>query len=317
MTLIEPGRLFHDQDGRPVQLHGAGVLHTGGRFWAWGEDKRSGGTFSAIACYSSPDLATWRYEGDALSAGTGDLAPGRVVERPKVLRHPRSGRFIMYLHIDSADYADARVGFATSDGPAGPYTYHGSTRPLGRLSRDIGVYAEGDAGHLLSEDRDHGLHIYRLTDDWLGVDSLVSTTRAEHGRHGYESPALVHSDGLYYLFGSDLTGWATNDNRYATAPSLAGPWSPWRLFAPEGSATYDSQISTVVTVHGTEHTTHVCIGDRWLPDRLAESPPVWLPLRIGGGRARLDWHDRWSVDPHTGTVTPHDAPHRAHQEEST
>ncbi|MFG3531101.1 family 43 glycosylhydrolase [Streptomyces sp. NPDC047917] len=314
---IEPGRLFHDQHGRTAQLHGIGILRLGDRFWAWGEDKRHGGTFAAIACYSSPDLATWRYEGDSLTAGTGDLAPDRVVERPKVLHHAATGRYVMFLHIDSADYTDARVGFAVGDRPAGPYEYRGSARPLGRLSRDIGVHTEDGAGYLLSEDRDHGLHIYRLTDDYFAVDSLVSTTLADHGRHGYESPALVRVDGTYYLFGSDLTGWTTNDNRYTTAPALTGPWEPWRLFAPEGSATHDSQISAIATVHGTERTSHVYLGDRWLPDRLADSPPVWLPLHIGGGRAHLEWSGRWSIDTTTGNISGQDGPARPHRSTAT
>ena len=302
MTEITTTRPFLDQHGRFAQLHGVGVLRIDGRFHAWGEDRSAGGTFAGIACYSSADLATWRHEGTSLEVGTGDLAPGRVVERPKVLRDPRTGRYVMLVHIDSADYADARVGFASSGDPVGPYTYHGSVRPLGNLSRDIGVHMEDGVGYLLSEDRDHGLHVYRLTEDLLGVDALVATTLGERGDHGYESPALVRVDGTYYLFGSDLTGWAANDNRYATAPSLAGPWSPWRRFAPAGSATYDSQISTIVRVAGSEHTTHVYVGDRWSPDRLDRSLPVWLPIRIGGGRAWLDWADRWSVDVVTGAV---------------
>ncbi|WP_435172914.1 family 43 glycosylhydrolase [Actinacidiphila sp. bgisy145] len=302
MTDITTARPFLDQHGRFAQLHGAGVLRIGDRFYAWGEDKSAGGTFAGIACYSSADLAAWRHEGTALAVGDGDLAPGRVVERPKVLRHPRTGQYVMYLHIDSADYADARVGFATSDDPAGPYTYRGSVRPLGHLSRDIGVYAEDGAGYLLSEDRDHGLHIYRLTEDLLGVEELVATTLGESGDHGYESPALVRVEGTYYLFGSDLTGWAANDNRYATAPSLAGPWSPWRRFAPAGSATYDSQISTIVPVEGSERTAYVYVGDRWLPEELERSLPVWLPIRIGGGQARLEWAGRWRVDVATGEV---------------
>ncbi|WP_328468947.1 family 43 glycosylhydrolase [Streptomyces sp. NBC_00448] len=301
-AVIETARPFLDQHGRFAQLHGVGILRIGDRFFAWGEDKRAGGTFAGIACYSSADLATWRHEGTSLEPGHGDLAPGRVVERPKVLRHPRTGRYVLLVHVDSADYADARVGFASSSDPIGPYEYHGSVRPLGNASRDIGVYMEEDTGYLLSEDRERGLHLYRLTEDLLAVDALVATTLGERGDHGYESPALVRVGGTYYLFGSDLTGWATNDNRYATAPALAGPWSPWRRFAPAGSATYDSQISTIATIAGTEHTTYVYIGDRWRPDRLERSLPVWMPIRIGDGQARLDWVDRWSVDIASGAV---------------
>lgn len=301
-AVIETARPFLDQYGRFAQLHGVGILRIGDRFFAWGEDKRAGGTFAGIACYSSTDLATWRHEGTSLEPGSGDLAPGRVIERPKVLRHPRTGRYVLLVHVDSADYSDARVGFASSSDPVGPYEYHGSVRPLGNPSRDIGVYMEEGAGYLLSEDRERGLHLYRLTEDLLGVDTLVATTLGERGDHGYESPALVRVDGTYYLFGSDLTGWATNDNRYATAPALEGPWSPWRRFAPPGSATYDSQISTIATIAGTERTTHVYVGDRWRPEQLDRSLPVWLPIRIGDGQARLDWVDRWSVDISSGAV---------------
>jgi hypothetical protein len=307
---IVPGRLFTDQHGNVAQLHGVGVQHIDGLFHAWGEDRSAGRTFGGVACYSSPDLATWTAHGHALAPDPDvpDIAPGRVVERPKVLRRP-DGTFVMLLHVDSPDYADARVGWAVADRPAGPYRYLRSERPLGNLSRDIGVFQDDDgAGYLLSEDRRNGLHVYRLSPDLLAVEEVVSTTLTapgEHpaGPHGYESPALVKVDGRYYLFGSDLTGWSTNDNKVATATSLAGPWSDWADVAPPGSATYDSQTSVVVPVRGTQRTSHVYVGDRWRRDDLFHSPPVWLPMEIGDGRARLVWRDSWRIDTTTGVIT--------------
>ncbi|SDT06159.1 family 43 glycosylhydrolase [Actinoplanes derwentensis] len=301
---IAPGSLFTDQDGRIAQLHGAGIQHLDGRFWAWGEDKSAGSTFGGVACYSSPDLATWTSHGHALAPdpATPDLAPGRIVERPKVL--PRAdGTFVMLLHLDSPDYRDARVGWAIADRPEGPYRYLHGERPLGNESRDIGVFTDTDgASYLLSEDRPHGLHIYRLSPDLLHAEAIVATTLTPAGTHGYESPALVEHDGLYYLFGSDLTGWSTNDNKYATATGPAGPWSDWADFAPPASATHDSQTSVVVTVHGSLRTSHVYIGDRWIKDDLFHSAPVWLPLDIGGGKARLRYRDEWTIDPATGVI---------------
>ena len=44
--------------------------------------------------------------------------------------------------------------------------------------------------------------------------------------------------GTYYVFGSHLTGWSLNDNIYATATSLGGPWSSFRDFAAPGTHTY-------------------------------------------------------------------------------
>ncbi|MDR7188811.1 hypothetical protein J2Y46_001634 [Microbacterium sp. BE35] len=289
---IRPGRTFTDDRGRTAQLHGIGLHRVGDRWYAWGEDKTAGDRFTAVACYSSPDLATWRFEGDALTPGDGDIGADRIVERPKVLQRP-DGRWVMLLHIDTGDYAYAQVGYAIADRPEGPYEYVRSERPLGNLSRDIGVFHDDGVGYLLSEDRDHGLHIYRLRDDHLGVDSIVATLRQQaNPAIGYESPTLVHRDGRYWLFGSDLTGWSMNDNMYTSAASLSGPWEDWRPIAPHATNTFESQVSVVASVGDG----FVYIGDRWTPDDLAESAAVWLPLRIDDGQVRLEWRDAWSIE---------------------
>ncbi|WP_345188935.1 family 43 glycosylhydrolase [Microbacterium panaciterrae] len=308
--VIVPGRLFRDDTGATAQLHGVGIHQFDGRFYAWGEDKTRGSLFTGIACYSSVDLATWTSHGHALAAdrSIAELGPDRVIERPKVLRTTR-GTYVMFLHIDTADYSLARLGRAVADRPEGPYSYLGSERPLGNVSRDIGVFQDEDGtGYVLSEDRENGLHIYRLTPDFLGVEEIVSTTLAlpgghPAGAHGYESPTLVSHEGLYYLFGSDLTGWSMNDNKYATATALEGPWSDWSDFAPAGSATFDSQTSVVLPVRGSEQTSFVYIGDRWIRDDLSHSPPVWLPLHLGDGTARLEWRHEWRIEPGTGRIS--------------
>lgn len=308
---IAPGRLFLDDRGEVAQLHGVGIARYDGLFYAWGEDKRHGSTFSGVACYSSPDLATWTWRGHALAMDPDcpDLGADRIVERPKVLCNP-DGLYVMFLHVDSADYSDARVGWAVSSVPEGPYEYLRSERPLGNLSRDIGVFRDEDgAGYLMSEDRSNGLHIYRLSADYLHVEEIVATTlvRPDHRKdvpHGYESPSMVKHEGIYYLFGSDLTGWSTNDNQYATAHSVKGPWGPWRDFAPVGSATFDSQVSVVFPVEGTDATTYVYVGDRWNPDDLYNSAPVWLPLKLEGSEAALEWRDVWTMDIAEGRIAP-------------
>ncbi|SFS13915.1 Glycosyl hydrolases family 43 [Microbacterium sp. cf046] len=289
---IVPGEAFIDDRGRVAQLHGIGLQRIGDRWYAWGEDKAAGDRFTAVSCYSSDDLATWRYEGDSLVAGAGELATDRIVERPKVLQHP-DGRWVMLVHLDTADYTTARVGYAIADDPVGPYEFVRSELPLGNQSRDIGVFQEGEAGYLLSEDRDNGLHIYRLRDDYLGVDSIVATLRQQDRPElGYESPTLVKHGARYFLFGSDLTYWNMNDNKYAVAPALAGPWSAWRDLAPPGTNTFESQVSVVLPVGAG----FAYVGDRWTEHDLESSPLVVLPLRITDDRAELEWRERWSID---------------------
>ena len=298
---IHPGTLGTDQHGNPLQLHGLGIIKLGDRYYGFGEDKTGESSantaFQHIPCYSSTDLASWTYVGEALNRGTGgDLGPNRIVERPKVIYNDTTHEYVMYLHIDSTSYGDARVGVATSPSVCGPYSYRGSTRPLGYLSRDIGLFKDTDGrAYLLSEDRAHGLRIDQLSADYLSV------TRAVAVLPDYEAPAMVKAGNRYYLLASHLTGWNTNDNQYATATSLAGPWSGWSDFAPADTNTYNSQTANIITVQGTQATTYVYAGDRWTPSNLGTSPLVWLPLRISGTSVSMTWHDSWSIDTATGT----------------
>jgi hypothetical protein len=134
---IVPAAAWSDQNGTLDQLHGVGVLKVGDTYYAYGEDKTNGGQFTAVACYSSKDLVTWKRGPDALSLqASGDLGPNRVIERPKVLYNAGTHKYVMWMHVDSPSYGDARAGVAESSTPCGPYTYLGSSRPLGQLSRD-------------------------------------------------------------------------------------------------------------------------------------------------------------------------------------
>jgi hypothetical protein len=300
VTAIVPGAAWTDQNGNLDQLHGVGVLKVGNTYYAYGEDKVNGGTFTAVACYSSTDLVSWRRGPDALSLrDSGDLGPNRVIERPKVLYNAATHTYVMWMHVDSTDYADARAGVAVSSTPCGPYMYLGSSRPLGQLSRDLNVFQDSDGtAYLLSEDRDNGLRIDRLSADYTSVVSVVAAL------DDYEAPAMVKVDGTYYLFGSHLTGWNTNDNAYTTATSPAGPWSAWQPFAPVGTDTFNSQTSSIMPVTGRQSTTYVYVGDRWYSGHLYDSAPIWLPISIGGGTAELSWAPSWSIDVADGTWAP-------------
>jgi sucrose-6-phosphate hydrolase SacC (GH32 family) len=119
-----------------------------------GEDKTNGTSFTNINCYSSPNLAEWTYEGALLTRTTsGDTGPNRVIERPKVVFNKKTGKYVMWMHIDSGDYGEAKIGVATGDTVCGKYTYLRSERPLGYESRDAGLYVDEDGkGYLLTED---------------------------------------------------------------------------------------------------------------------------------------------------------------------
>jgi hypothetical protein len=295
-----PGTAWNDAGGNPLQMHGLGIIKVGGTWYGFGEDKtgeNSGNTsFQDIPCYSSTDLSAWTRQGAALTRqASGDLGPGRIVERPKVIFNASTGEYVMYLHIDNSSYSQNNVGVAVSRTVCGPYTYLGSSQPLGNRSRDIGLFQDTNGtAYLLSEDPDRGLCLYQLSADYLSVVATVAVLP------DFEAPAMVRIAGTYYLLGSHLTGWATNDDVYATATSLAGPWSSFRNFAPAGTNTYNSQVANIIPVTGTSGTTYIYAGDRWTTGNLGTSPLIWLPLTVSGTTVNVGWQNSWSLDTTAG-----------------
>lgn len=298
-AIIAPGVPWQAESAS-IQAHGGGILQVG-KTWYWvGENKTEGSSFYANSCYSSRDLVHWKFVNNTLKRqDSGDLGPDRIVERPKILYNAHTRTFVMYMHIDDAKYKEAKVGVATSPTVCGNYTYRGSFRPLGFQSRDMGLFQDTDgSAYLLTEDRVNGLRIDALSPDYLSV------TRGVAVLPDMEAPAMIKVNGRYFLFGSHLTGWDTNDNQYATSPSPTGPWSAFANFAPAGSHTFSSQTTFVLTVRGKRGTTYIYMGDRWVPKDLANSTYIWLPLTISGTSLSMKWYGRWLLNAVTGTWAP-------------
>lgn len=99
-----------------MQAHGGGLIKVNGTYYLIGEDHTLGSAFQNVNCYSSPDLVQWTYVGALLSTTAGgDLGPNRVVERPKVIYNDRTKKYVLWMHADSSNYGDAKVGVATGD----------------------------------------------------------------------------------------------------------------------------------------------------------------------------------------------------------
>ena len=294
---ITPGTVFNDTDGHAIEAHGGGMIKVGETYYWIGENKsQNSAAFYANSCYSSKDLEHWKFIGNPLKVqASGDLGPNRIVERPKILFNKATGLYVMYMHVDSSDYKEAKVGVAVSKTVCGAYEYKGSFQPLCFQSRDLGLYQDGNGlGYLLTEDRVNGLRIERLTKDYLGVESSVAVLP------DMEAPAVVKVGPLYYMFSSYLSGWKANDNQYATATSLSGPWSAMKPFALVGSLTYGSQTAYVLPVQGSQATTYIYMGDIWNPKDFPHSAYVWLPLKINANGVTMDWVSKWTLNAGTG-----------------
>lgn len=311
--VISPGEIWKDDRGQHIQAHGGGIIKIKNLYYWYGEERREGldTNFRYVSCYSSADLTNWKHLGDALKLSKPDTVLGKwVLERPKVYYNHRTKKYVMYMHVDGSvrnfksneptvtgGYSYARVGVAVSDLPEGPFKFIRTFRPLNRESRDIGQFVDDDGqAYLIFESRPtKGFFIAKLSDDFLDVKEETCFIQAP-----LEGGAIVHYKGLYYVIGSELTGWRPNPNKFATAKSLSGPWSEFLDFAPSETNTYSSQSTMMIKISGSKKTTVIYMGDQWKPKTQWDSRYLWMPLEIGDGKLWLPKPAPFKINVKTG-----------------
>lgn len=303
---IANGTQFTDRSGSPLHAHGGGVLKSGAYYYWFGEHRNADNTFRSVDAYRSTDLKNWEFRGQVLTEASHPELATANIERPKVMYNASTGQYVMWMHKENgSDYSEARAAVAVSDTVDGNYTWRGSFRPLGQhMSRDITVFTDTDGtGYMVSAAREnYDLHIYRLTADHTGIASLVANPWP--GGHR-EAPALFKRGGVYFMLTSGATGWNPNQQRYATATSLSGPWSAMRDVGD--STAFGSQTAFVLPVQGSSGTSYLYLGDRWgnsFGGTVNDSRYVWLPLTFPSATSMsLSWSPEVTIDTAAGTVS--------------
>ena len=132
--------VWNDTDGNYINAHGGGILFHNGLYYWFGEHRPKEGftTEVGVNCYTSSDLHNWTYKGVALAVSEepgNDIERGCIMERPKVIYNERTGKFVMWFHLElkGQGYGPARAAVAISDKPEGPYRFVRS----GRVNPDI------------------------------------------------------------------------------------------------------------------------------------------------------------------------------------
>lgn len=299
---IYSGIPWYDDKGKTVSAHGANIVKENGMFYLFGErHDDSTNNFVGFNCYSSVDLYNWKFESIALGVqDTGALSGLHVGERPKVMRCPTTGEYIMYMHADTLGYKKQFVGYAVAKKITGPYIFKGALLFSGKPIKkwDMGTFQDKDgSGYVLL----HGGDIYKLNDDYKSVSEQINSAFEK----GFESPALFKKDSLYYFLGSDLTGWERNDNYYFTSTSLKGPWVKQGFIAPQGTLTWNSQTTFVLPIEGPKETTFLFMGDRWsFPRQASAATYIWQPLKVEGYKISMpEFKEAWKIDLGTGTTS--------------
>lgn len=316
-------------NGDPVDAHGGGVIKVGSDYYWFGENRNDDNTFKAVSVYKSSDLKTWDWVGDALNQKSDPELAVANIERPKVIVKESTGpdgkpkkTFVMWMHKENGrsagpgyppatDYSESRAAVATSDTIEGPYTYLGSFRPK-KLngeetgSRDQTLYKDEDTGiayQVTATEGGKDLRIFQLNADYTGYEKEVANPWAGQSR---EAPALFKRNGVYFMLTSGSSYWNPNQQKYATATNIAGPWTDMKDVGNQYG--YGSQTTYVQPVQGTSGTSYLFMGDDWAgvswdPKKVNDSKYVWLPLTFPTKTTmNLPWYPQVEIDTAAGTV---------------
>ncbi len=306
MNSMKNGTIWKDVDGNDIQAHGGCILQHEGVYYWYGEHKGAENCFEngenrlrvdviGISCYSSTDLVNWKYEGLIFESNKTDpeslIHYTQVMERPKVIYNKKTGKFVLWMHIDRADYTYAGVGIAVSDSPIGKFELLRITVPNRQDSRDMTIYIDrDDTAYLIhSKDWNKTLNIARLTWDYTDLDGFYVSVLIDQER---EAPAPFYHDGMYYMISSGCTGWHANAALFARCPDLLGKWklidNPCR--GEHSDKTFFGQSTFVFEVKGQFY----LMLDHWIPENLQKSGYSILPIEITPEQNLLiPWVEEW------------------------
>ena len=249
-----------------------------------------------------------------------DIERGCILERPKVIYNPVTKKFCMWFHLElkGQGYNAARYGVAVADRPEGPYKFLYSSRanagtwpvegsPMhfdeylkrdfgtGQMSRDMTLFVDDDgkAYHIFSSEENFTLHIAELTADYLHHTGRY--TRVAPGGQN-EAPAIFKHDGTYWMITSGCTGWAPNEARMFSAPSIWGPWTqhPNPCRGPLEEKTFNGQSTFILEVRSEkQEVRYIFMADIWRPHRPRDARYIWLPIEFENGKPVVHWRDEW------------------------
>jgi hypothetical protein len=319
-TQFRPGQPWADTQGTHLNAHGFCILDFGGRHYWYGSHKIPGKTESekneaGVRCYVSDDLLNWQNAGlvlDVFAPGAHpELANASILDRPKVIYHAATKKFILYFKLyppksqggkSGVDFA--YVGVATATEPTGPFHYQG--RFLGGNSRfgtgDFTIFADTDGSiYHLGVRKPDKVHVAgRMSDDGLRpagdyVELAGVTLKTE-------APALFRRGTKIYFLGSDSSGWAPNAARMFVADRVTGPYqnlgNPVRGLNPHNNLgpekTFGGQSTFVYPVAG-RRDAWIAMFDINVPQNPITSGYIWLPIEFEGDRPVIRWRDQWDL----------------------
>ena len=168
----------------------------------------------------------------------------------------------------------------------------------GQMARDMQLFVDDDgkAYHIFASEENFTLHIAELSDDFLSHTGKYVRV-APSGSN--EAPAIFKkADGIYWMITSGCTGWAPNEARMFSAPSIWGPWTqhPNPCVGPKAELTFGGQSTFVLPIPGKQDA-FLFMADIWRPEHPSDARYIWLPIQFkADGTPVVEWMDSWTME---------------------
>ncbi len=221
-----PSKIWLDNNGRHINAHGAGFIFDGGKYYMFGEHKLGGvlGNMSVVGvhCYSSQDLYNWKDMGIALEMSDNpesEIFVGAVIERPKVLFNKKTGKYVMFFHLEprkgktakdpslsviekeSPDYSSALLGFAVANSVEGPYKFVKAQRLHANV---LPQNASEELVDLVKSGRQNKEMTFNGASIKNGTPNDIFAKHFKEGQYSRDFTAFLDDDGKAYIISASL-----------------------------------------------------------------------------------------------------------------
>ena len=278
-----------DQNGNRIATRSGTLCQFGKEFWWYGGGSRA----MDQTCYVSTDLVHWTYKGVALRTEVD-------ANRMDVLYNDTTKKYVMFLKYNGNG---AFLGIATADKPEGPFTFKSQTLVDNARMGDMSAFKDTDGKAYIAyvswavgTNRQHG--IYLMSRDYLTLDKRMYLWDIP----SREAPLIMKRNNIYYYMTSRTAGIRSTPTNYYTATNLAGPWTrPKVLLTPGSDNSWDTQCDFAFPIHGTQGTTYMYCGDRWIHTEARQGDYPWLPFEFDGDTPIVNYYQDWDINLTTGT----------------
>ncbi|MGM9551730.1 MAG: RICIN domain-containing protein [Clostridia bacterium] len=266
------------------------------KFEQWGREDGKGG-FGRMMVRTSTDDITYSDAVEVMNINdilSHESCKGHEMCRFESVNYkynPDTDTFAFIAHFEAdGGYGTAKTSFATMK-VGEKMIFHGAVRPNGDDTRDLNVFVDDDntAYVMAAVHGNANLAIYRLKEDWSGVEKRVALINHNKWR---EFPNILKVDGIYYLFTSGCAGWYPTPSMYNSATSMEGPWSELRHVG--NRTTFSAQSGGVYTLkEGGEN--YIMNPYRWMyywKDAVTKSTQSRrFPIKVSNGYAFYDFYE--------------------------